>query len=152
MQRYSGGEVTENDFFRMCAAASQYAKTGTCGSFAANTTPLHAAKLADMKDERAIVAQSKHATIDHVWSEMMPKGKREDGTPILHGKDVIMDGWCKENLAILREDSEYARLDKDGKADHLTHQDLLNHETGPEALKEVEKLQGANRKQPGFAG
>ncbi|HLP41634.1 MAG TPA: hypothetical protein VK465_09020 [Fibrobacteria bacterium] len=125
---------------RMEAASSQYAKTGTCGSFAANTTPLHAAKLADGKNKRAIVAQANHTTIDHSWSEMMPKGRRADGTPVLHGKDVIMDGWCKENLAVFREDSEYARLGKRGEADHLKHLDLLNHKTGPKALKEVEKF------------
>ena len=138
-EKKSGVRMTETDFLRVEAASSQFAKTGTCGSFAANTTPMHAAKLADRKAKRAIVAQSEHTEVNHAWAEMMPKGKREDGTPILHGKDVIMDGWCKENLAILREDSEYARLDKHGKAVQVKHLDLLDHKTGFEALQEIGK-------------
>jgi hypothetical protein len=98
---------------------------------------LHAAKLAGMQDERATVAQAKHATRTHVWSEMMPEGRRQDGRPILHGEDVIMDGWCKENLAILREDGQFARLDNDGKGDHLSHAYFLDHQSGPEALARV---------------
>jgi hypothetical protein len=52
---------------------------------------------------------------------------------------VILDGWRKENLAILREDGEYARLGKNGRSDHLRHHLLLNHATGPEALKSAER-------------
>lgn len=133
-----GTDISEIDSYRMAAAASQHAQTGTCLSYAANTTALHAAKLAGLKDERAIVAQSNHPIVDHVWSEMIPRGKGPDGKPILHGEDVIMDGWCKDNLAILREDSEYARLDRDGKGDHLSHDHVLDHKSGPEALKSVE--------------
>ncbi|HLP42020.1 MAG TPA: hypothetical protein VK465_10975 [Fibrobacteria bacterium] len=145
MQLYSqmrsrGSAPMEGYHHRMYAASSQYAGTGVCTSYNTSTTPLHAAKLADMKDKRAIVAQANHQTIDHNWSEMIPKGMREDGTLILDGKDVIMDGWCKENLAVLREDSYFARLDANGKADHLKHEGFLNHETGPKALREVEKF------------
>ncbi|HLP41723.1 MAG TPA: hypothetical protein VK465_09475, partial [Fibrobacteria bacterium] len=147
----SRGEVSETDIFRAGAASFLYAKTGSCGSYAAITTPLHAAKLADMQEERAIVSQAAHGTIDHAWSEMMPKGMGEDGKPILHGKDVIMDGWCKENLAVLREDSEYARLDKDGNANQIKHQDHLDHTTGPAAWKSVEnykaRIEGSSGKQ-----
>ena len=50
-----------------------------------------------------------------------------------------MDGWCKNNLAILREDGQYSRLDRNGKGDHLEHLDLLNYKSGPKALKLVEK-------------
>ncbi|HLP40998.1 MAG TPA: hypothetical protein VK465_05785 [Fibrobacteria bacterium] len=140
-QRYPrGAKVPENDLFQMIAATGQYAKTGVCTSYASNAATMHAAKLAETKDEHAIVAKATHTTVDHTWAEMMPKGKGENGKPIFHNEDVIMDGWCKENLAILREDGEYARLDNNGKADHLTHQLLLNHETGPEALRTVKKF------------
>jgi hypothetical protein len=141
IKQHKAGELTETETFRAGAASSLYAKTGSCGSYAAITNPLHAAKLADMQEERAIVTQAAHRTIDHAWSEMLTKGKREDGTPILHGMDVIMDGWCQEHLAILREDSEYARLGPDGSASHLKHQDFLDHQTGPAAWKSVEKYQ-----------
>jgi hypothetical protein len=134
-------EVTDTEITRAGAAANVYARTGTCGAYAALANPLHAAKLAGMQDERAIVSQAEHRTIDHAWSELIPRGKREDGTPILHGKDVIMDGWCREKLAILREDSEYARLAADGSANQLKHQDLLDHKTGPEAWKSVKGYQ-----------
>ncbi|HLP41686.1 MAG TPA: hypothetical protein VK465_09280 [Fibrobacteria bacterium] len=133
-------ETPRNIRNRVVAAASQYVETGTCHSYAASISPLHAAKLPGMKDERSIVALCNYPGRDHVWPEMIPKGKREDGTLILHGKDVIMDAWGKENVAIFREDSEYARLDTHGKGDHLNHHDLLNHRTGPRALKEVKHL------------
>jgi hypothetical protein len=122
----------------MAAAAGQYALTGTCFFYATSTAPLHAAKLAGLGDERAIVAQSKHATIDHVWCEVLPRGKREDGQPILHGEDVILDGWCQEKLAVLREDSHFARLGQDGNGDHLSHAHLLDHRSGAKAWENVE--------------
>jgi hypothetical protein len=140
-QKYPPGtDIPEIDTYRMTAAISQYALTGTCLSYAANTTSLHAAKLAGMQDERAIVAQANHPILDHVWSEMIPRGMGKDGKPILHGEDVIMDGWCKDNLAILREDSHFARLDRDGKGEHLSHDHLLDPRSGPEDLHAVEKF------------
>jgi hypothetical protein len=153
-KKHASGELTETETFRAGAAAGMYAQTGSCGSYAALINPLHAAKLAGMGDERAIVSQAAHKTSDHAWSEMMPGGKREDGTPILQGNDVILDGWCKEDLAILREDSEYARLDPYGKANQLKHQDLLDHKTGPAAWNRVEKyraqIEGSTGKQRVF--
>ncbi|HLP42570.1 MAG TPA: hypothetical protein VK465_13760, partial [Fibrobacteria bacterium] len=131
------GEWTNTDFYRGYAAAALHAKTGSCGHFAAITNPLQASKLIHMKEEGAIVAQAHDKARDHGWVEMMPKGMREDGTPILHEKDVVMDGWSKEHLAVLREDSEFARLDQDGKADHLTHVDILDRGTGQDALRAV---------------
>jgi hypothetical protein len=145
-----GRDLTDDDINGTIAASAQYAKTGTCGCFASITTSLHAAKLADMEDKRAVVSHTAHTTIDHGWSEMLPKGNNADGTPILHGKDVIMDGWCKEKLAILREDSHFARLDTDGKAGHLKHDDPLNHVTGPEALKTTEKYKAQIENSPYF--
>jgi hypothetical protein len=71
---------------------------------------------------------------------MMSKGMGENGKPVLQDKDVVMDGWSKEHLAVLREDSRFARLDKDGKADQITHQDVLDHRTGPEAVREVNRF------------
>ncbi|HLP43421.1 MAG TPA: hypothetical protein VK465_18100 [Fibrobacteria bacterium] len=133
----SKGEVTESDFYRAAAAASLHSKTGTCGSYSALSAPLHAFKIARMQDESAIVAQAVHGTIDHGWTEMIPKGMGADGKPLLHDNDVIMDGWSKEHLAVLREDSQFARLDKEGKADQITHKDVLNHRTGLEASNEV---------------
>jgi hypothetical protein len=60
-----------------------------------------------------------------------------------------MDGWCKEGLAILREDSEYARLAPDGSANHLKHEDILDPKTGPAAWKSVQgykaKIEGSTR-------
>jgi hypothetical protein len=146
------GPASKRDFNRVVAASGQYAGTGTCHAYAASAAPLHAAKLADMRDERAIVALSRRPPIDHVWSEMIPKGRREDGTLILHEKDVIMDGWCRENLAILREDSAYARLDEDGDGNHLIHHDLLDHETGPEALQSVNALKAHIESSPALGG
>jgi hypothetical protein len=137
--RLPDGTVPAEEYYPLAAATSQYAKTGVCHSYATNTTALHGAKLAGMPDKRAIVAQTAHATIDHVWSEMLPLGKGRDGKPILHGEDVIMDGWCREGLAVLREDSRFAALDKDGQGDHLIHEDLLDHRSGPEALASVKR-------------
>jgi hypothetical protein len=151
-RKITPGPGSKSDFNRVVAASSQYAGTGTCHAYAASTAPLHAAKLADMEDERAIVALANRAPIDHVWSEMIPKGRREDGTLMLHDEDVIMDGWCTENLAILREDSVYARLGQDGKGTHLTHHDLLNHETGPEALRSVNALKAHIDRSPALGG
>ncbi|HLP42009.1 MAG TPA: hypothetical protein VK465_10920, partial [Fibrobacteria bacterium] len=149
------GNMSNTDIFRIGAAVTLHAKTGTCGSYAAITNPLHAAKLADMQEERAIVAQTLHARIDHTWSELIPNGRNADGMPILHGKDVIMDGWCKNNLAVLREDSEFARQDVAGNADHLTHRDILDQRTGAAAWKSVEKykagIDGSRGKQNIFA-
>ncbi|HLP43442.1 MAG TPA: hypothetical protein VK465_18205 [Fibrobacteria bacterium] len=108
-------DLTQVDVDGATAAAVQYARTGTCGSFARVNTFLHAAKLADMEDKRPVVALAGHKTVDHAWSEMMPKGMNADKTPILHGEDVIMDGWCKEGLAVLREDGKFSRLDNTGK-------------------------------------
>ncbi|HLP40445.1 MAG TPA: hypothetical protein VK465_02965 [Fibrobacteria bacterium] len=149
-ERSSGRMLGEADLYRLGAAISQFAETGVCSTFAMSTNPLIATKLADMKDTRAIVAQTHHATLDHGWVEMMPKGTHADEKPIFHGEDVVLDGWCKENLAILREDSYFARLDKNGKADHLKHEGLLNHETGPKALREVEKYKQQIKKNTGL--
>jgi hypothetical protein len=135
-----GSIMTYEDAYRMFAATSQYVKTGTCDSFAGNTTTLHASKLAGMKEERAIVTQAHDPEVGHIWSEMIPKGKGPDGKPDLHGEDVIMDGWLKDGLATLREDSAFARLDKDGKADNLEHTHLLDHQSGPGALDQVKKF------------
>jgi hypothetical protein len=142
--------LTQADVDGTIAAASQYARTGTCGSFATVNTSLHAAKLADMEDKRAVVAHAGHKTIDHGWAEMMPKGMNADRTPILHGEDVIMDGWCKESLAVLREDGKFSRLGKNGEGSHLKHDDPLNHITGPEALKVVEKYKAQIENSPYF--
>ncbi|HLP43559.1 MAG TPA: hypothetical protein VK465_18805, partial [Fibrobacteria bacterium] len=146
----TGRDFTDDDLNGAIAASAQYAKTGTCGDFATNTTALHAAKLADLKETRAVVSHTQHKTIDHGWSEMHPKGRNADGTPILHGEDVILDGWCKEKVAVLREDSYFARLDQDGKAGHLKHDDPMNHRTGPEALKAVEKYKARIESSPFF--
>jgi hypothetical protein len=138
-QRYPRGmEVPDNDVYQTCAASGQYAKTGVCFDYATNTTPLHAAKLNGMQAMGAVVAQAKHSTIDHVWSEMLPHGMSQAGEPVLHGEDVIMDGWCKERLAVLRDDSKFARLDEHGNGDHLSHAHVLDHESGPKALAKVE--------------
>jgi hypothetical protein len=64
--------------------------------------------------------------------------------------DVIMDGWGKEKVAILREDSCFARLDQDGKADQIKHKDPLNYRSGPEALKVVEKYKAQIENNPHF--
>ncbi|HLP41636.1 MAG TPA: hypothetical protein VK465_09030, partial [Fibrobacteria bacterium] len=87
-----------------------------------------------------VISYVEHTTVDHVWSEMHPKGVKADGMPVLHGEDVIMDGWSKEKVAILREDSEYARLDKRGRADHLQHDEPLNQVTGRKARNILEKF------------
>ncbi|HLP41102.1 MAG TPA: hypothetical protein VK465_06315 [Fibrobacteria bacterium] len=145
-----GRDLTEDDINGTIAAAAQYAKTGTCGDFASNTTALHAAKLADMQDERAVVSHAGHKTVDHGWSEFLPKGTNADGTLILHGKDVIMDGWGVNNHAIFREDCKFARLDQDGKADQIKHDDPLNHRSGPEALKVLEKYKAQIENSPHF--
>jgi hypothetical protein len=138
-QKYPiGTSMPQNHYFQMVAGIGQFAKTGLCGAYAASTTSLHAAKLAGKQDEHAIVAQANDSRIDHVWSEMIPKGKGTNGNPDVHGEDVIMDGWCKENLATLREDSHFARLDQDGNGDHLSHTYILDHKSGPEALERVE--------------
>jgi hypothetical protein len=140
-QEYPPGKsIPQDDFSLITAATSQYAKTGVCHAYAVSATALHAAKLAGMQDERAIVAHSNRSDIDHVWSEMMPRGKGTDGKPLLHGEDVIMDGWCEENLAVLREDSHFARLDQDGNGNHLEHGFLLDHRSGPTALDRMEKF------------
>ena len=140
MHGYRPGTMFGNDFAQLTAAISQYAQTGVCGSYATNTTAWHGAKLAGMKDERAIVAQARDANVDHVWSEMIPQGKGGDGKPILHGDDVIMDGWCKENLAVLREDSTFAALDEHGRGRHLSHDHILDPRSGPEALAKVNQF------------
>ena len=134
-----GTDLTDNDCYRMIAASGQYAKTGVCDNYSTSTTILHAAKLAGMKEEKAIVAQAQSETMRHTWSEMMPMGQDENGKLILHRDDVILDGWCKENLAILREDGQYSQLDKNGNAGHFKYNQPLNHESGPEALQEVER-------------
>jgi hypothetical protein len=103
-----------------------------------------------MEDKRAIVARASHKTFDQGWSEMLPKGRNAEGKPILHGEDVILDGWCKENLAILREDSHFARLDQYGQADQIKHKDPLNYRSGPEALKVVEKYKAQIENNPHF--
>jgi hypothetical protein len=143
--------MSYNDYFRMDAAASQFAKTGTCDHYVANTTALHAAKLTELKDKKkdemedkmedkmAIVAHAKNQAARHTWSEMLPQGEGKDGKPILHGEDIIMDGWCKENLAVLREDSSFARLDKDGNGGHLSHEHLLDYRSGRAVLARVEE-------------
>jgi hypothetical protein len=135
-----GGQASDVEYNAAIAASAQHAKTGTCGGFATNITAKHAAKLADMPDKRAVVSYTEHPTIDHAWSEMHPKGVTADGRPILHEKDVILDGWSKEKVAIFREDSHFARLDNNGGASHLRHDEPLNHVTGPEAMKSVEKF------------
>ena len=140
--------VPKDAFTRGGAAVGQYAQTGVCSIFAANTAPLHAAKLAAMKDKQAVVAQAQHTEVNHAWAEMIPHGKGKDEHPILHGEDVIMDGWCKENLAILREDGEYSRLDQDGKGGHLRYPDLLDYQSGPRALKLVEKYKARIENKP----
>jgi hypothetical protein len=136
------GATTVEAYSPLAAATSQYATSGVCHSYATNTTPLHAAKLAGMRDKRAIVAQANHGTVDHVWAEMISHGRGRDGKPILHGEDVIMDGWCKENVAILREDCEFARQyeAKKGHENRLSHHNLLDHKTGPEAWAMVEQF------------
>lgn len=139
-QGYTPDTVPDSILFQLFAAVSQHAKTGICSAYSMSTTPVHAARLADLKDKQAIVAQSRHDTIDHSWSELIPKGKRMDGTPNLQGEDVIMDGWCKENLAILREDGKFSRLGKDGKPASFHHQLFLNRESGPRYLRSVEKF------------
>lgn len=138
----------KNSLHRVAAAVGQYAQTGTCGIFAANTAPMHAAKLAAMKDKRAVVAQAELVNDDHAWVEMMPRGMGKDGNPILHGTDVIMDGWGDKNLAILREDGQYTSLDKDGLAPHIKHLDLLNYKSGPKALASVEKYKARIERSP----
>jgi hypothetical protein len=132
-----GTAVPDDDIHQTAAASSQYARTGVCYSFATNTTAVHAAKLDRLQAKRAIVAQSKSSTVDHVWSEMLPGGLGEDGKPLLHGEDIIMDGWCQENLAVLREDSRFAGLDEDGNGGHLSHAHVLDRESGPKALGKV---------------
>ncbi|HLP41104.1 MAG TPA: hypothetical protein VK465_06325 [Fibrobacteria bacterium] len=139
-QGHTADTVPDSILFQLFAAVSQHAKTGICSSYSMSTTPVHAAKLADLKDRQAVVAQSRHDTVDHSWSEMIPKGMRADETPILSWEDVIMDGWCKNNLAILREDGKFSRLDKDGKPASFSHQLFLNRESGPRTLRSVEKF------------
>jgi hypothetical protein len=139
MNGYRRGTLRGDEYARMTAALSQYAKTGVCFSYATNTTALHGAKLAGMEDERAIVAEARDAEYDHVWSEMIPRGKGENGKPLLHGEDVIMDGWCVNNVAILREDSAFAKLDARGRGRHLSHDHMLDHRSGPEALASVNR-------------
>jgi hypothetical protein len=136
------GATTMEEYAPLAAATSQYAKTGVCHSYATNTTALHGAKLAGMPDKRAIVAQANHETVDHVWSEMILQGTGSDGKPILHEEDVLMDGWCKENLAILREDGEFARqgVTKKGHENRLSHHNILDHESGPKAWAKVEEF------------
>jgi hypothetical protein len=130
-----GMDLSEDASSLIFAATSQYAKTGVCLAYAASTTAVHAAKLAGMQDERAIVAHSYHPSIDHVWSEMILQGKGKDGKPVLHGEDVVMDGWCKENLAVLREDSRFAR-----HGDRLSQEHILDHRSGPGALARIGTL------------
>jgi hypothetical protein len=146
--------MSRNDFYRLDAATSQYAKTGTCDNYTANATALHAAKLAGMRDRTSIVAQASDSKVRHTWSEMLTQGEGKYGKPILHGEDVIMDGWCKEGLAVLREDSHFARLDKDGRGDHLSHAHLLNHQSGPAVLARVEnfkaQIEGSKSLQDAF--
>ncbi|HLP41741.1 MAG TPA: hypothetical protein VK465_09565 [Fibrobacteria bacterium] len=149
-QERTGGLVTGIEFSGTIAAAAQHAKTGSCGCFSTNITALHGAKLGAMQDTRAVVAYTEHTSIDHAWSEMMPKGTHPDRTPIFHGKDIIMDGWCKEKVAIHREDSHFARLDNEGKADHLIHEDILDHVIGPVAWKTVEKYKAQIDNNPVF--
>ena len=131
-------DVPESVWFPMLAATSQYTETGTCGSYASNTVPRHAAKLDGRNDRQAIVASSQQPGLDHIWAEMMPLGKDPKGSPIHHDDDVIMDGWCKESLAILREDSEYARLKRGGKGNHLEHKLVLDYQSGPKGWATVE--------------
>jgi hypothetical protein len=139
MQGYSfWRSMPDEEHSPMAAATSQYAKTGTCYSYATNTTILHAAKLAGMPEGRAIVAQAEQPKIDHVWSEMIPEGKGKYGKPRLRDEDVIMDGWCEENVAILREDSAFARLDEQGRGSHLSHEHLLDPRSGPVAMAKLE--------------
>jgi hypothetical protein len=140
MNGYRRGSLAGDEYSRLTAAISQYAGTGVCTSYATNTTAWHGAKLAGMGEERAIVAQARHADFDHVWSEMIPRGKGGDGKPILHGEDVIMDGWCMDNVAILREDSAFAALDGHGRGRHLSHDHILDPRTGPDALAGVNRF------------
>jgi hypothetical protein len=133
-----GMRLSRNDFYRMDAATSQIAKTGTCDDYAANTTAVHGAKLAAMNERQAIVAQVRSTKVQHTWSEKVLQGIGKYGKPTLHGEDVIMDGWCKENLAVLRDDSKFAHLDQDGNGDHLSHEHIVNHQSGPAVLARVE--------------
>jgi hypothetical protein len=140
MHGYRRGTMVGDENSRLTAATSQYAKAGVCLSYASNTTALHGAKLPGMKDEGAIVAQARHEGFDHVWSEYIPGGKGANGKPVLHREDVIMDGWCDENIAILREDGNFAELDRNGRGRHLSHDHLLDHQTGPQALARVNQF------------
>lgn len=135
---FTPNTMDTSSYYHIIAAASQFTKTGNCEAHASNSATLHAAKLADMKEERAVVAKAIDKDVTHIWAEMLPKGWREDGTLKIHKNDVIMDGWCKEDIAILREDSRFGRADTQRLAQELTHYDLMNHETGPshkEAVK-----------------
>ncbi|HLP43422.1 MAG TPA: hypothetical protein VK465_18105 [Fibrobacteria bacterium] len=133
--RSKRGDTTESDYYRASAASALYSKTGTCGSYSVLTAPLHATRLARMGNESMIVSQAKHTLIDHGWSEMHIKGMGKDGQPVLHDKDVIMDGWSKERLAVFREDSEFAH-----RTDRIKHLEVLDHRTGPEAEREVARF------------
>ncbi|HLP42345.1 MAG TPA: hypothetical protein VK465_12615 [Fibrobacteria bacterium] len=127
---YTRDNMDVSSYYHIIAAASQFIKTGNCEAHASNSAALHAAKLADMNDERAVVAKAVRKDVNHIWTEMLSKGWRKDGTLKIHKHDVIMDGWCKEDIAILREDSRFGRADTKKQAQELTHYDLMNHITG----------------------
>ncbi|HLP41440.1 MAG TPA: hypothetical protein VK465_08035 [Fibrobacteria bacterium] len=131
-----GSRMTNHERYQMLAATSQFTETGSCDFYAANTTTLHASKLAGMKEKDAIVSQCSDPVVGHIWSEMIPRGKGPNGKLNLHDEDAIMDGWCKERVATLREDSAFAHLDN-GNGDFLKHSYLLDHESGPRALNQV---------------
>ena len=143
-RNHRGKNLSRSELYRIKAVAGQYAKTGTCDNYSTSTTIWHAAKLPEMKDGKAIVAQARAPKIPHTWSEMMPMGKDEkSGKLIVHRHDVIMDGWCTENLAILREDGEFSRAGLNGRKGDFDHDHLLNHESGPRAQSKVEAYKQA---------
>jgi hypothetical protein len=98
-----------------------------------------------MDDQRAKVARCAIPGVDHTWAEMIPKGmEKDERTQVeklkVDQNDVILDPWCTEKTAILREDGEFSQLDKGGKGDHLKHYQILDHQSGPAYWDKVKQF------------